>query len=389
MNRLFFLINNCTLFYFSGTGFILLLFLLFPVNLLYSQVLLEKDNSCILESGIQVKKQVACTNENDELRGKNVLWDFSNWKLINQNYTSKYFDTGSNSVSKYEHRTFYNYELKSDTLFLCKYRNSTTDISYLIPEISLVYPLEYEDSIFSYFYGVGDYSNHINVRVYGKKNICADAFGTLILPSGDTISNIIRVHSEKMMQYQFESGILSELDSILVPPIDTIANCLYRSNDLIKMDVFEWYMGGYCKPIFETVKNTLYKSGKPYKYFCTSFYCPIEELNINVDNAGIRLRKESESFSKFNMKSEETSQFNSFLDEGGQNILLEYNSVEGATVDVMLFDIQGRLLFHDKSLDQNSGKYNLCIDISRYAQTEFIVRLSINEKIYSKKVFIK
>ena len=69
--------------------------------------------------------------------------------------------------------------------------------------------------------------------------------------------------------------------------------------------------------------------------------------------------------------------------------MLEYNSIEGATIDVMLFDIQGRLLFRDKSLEQNSGKYNFCIDISQYAQTEFVVRLSINEKTYSKKVFVK
>ena len=385
MSRLFRGIS-CNLFYSISSNFILLL-LLIPANLLYSQTLLELENSCILESGIQVKKQVFCTNDNGGLKGQNVLWDFSNWKLINQNYTSKYFDTGLNSISKYEHRTFYNYKLNNDTLFLCGYRNSTTNVSYLLPEVSLVYPFGYGDSISSYFYGVGDYSNHVGLQIYGKKDICADAFGTLILPSGDTVSNVIRLHSEKIMQYRFDSGIFLELDSLSVPPMDSIINYLSNNSDLIRMDVFEWYIEGYCKPIFETVKNTVYKSGKPYKYFSTAFYCPIDELE-GVD-IGIQLAKKTDKTPPINTLDGEMVDFNSFLDKEGRNILLEYNSIEGATIDVMLFDIQGRLLFRDKSLEQNSGKYNFCIDISQYAQTEFVVRLSINEKTYSKKVFVK
>ena len=385
MSRLFRGIS-CNLFYSISSNFILLLLLL-PANLLYSQTLLELENSCILESGIQVKKQVFCTNDNGGLKGQNVLWDFSNWKLINQNYTSKYFDTGLNSISKYEHRTFYNYKLNNDTLFLCGYRNSTTNVSYLLPEVSLVYPFGYGDSISSYFYGVGDYSNHVGLQIYGKKDICADAFGTLILPSGDTVSNVIRLHSEKIMQYRFDSGIFLELDSLSVPPMDSIINYQSNNSDLIRMDVFEWYIEGYCKPIFETVKNTVYKSGKPYKYFSTAFYCPIDELE-GVD-IGIQLAKKTDKTPPINTLDGEMVDFNSFLDKEGRNILLEYNSIEGATIDVMLFDIQGRLLFRDKSLEQNSGKYNFCIDISQYAQTEFVVRLSINEKTYSKKVFVK
>ena len=385
MSRLFRGIS-CNLFYSISSNFILLLLLL-PANLLYSQTLLELENSCILESGIQVKKQVFCTNDNGGLKGQNVLWDFSNWKLINQNYTSKYFDTGLNSISKYEHRTFYNYKLNNDTLFLCGYRNSTTNVSYLLPEVSLVYPFGYGDSISSYFYGVGDYSNHVGLQIYGKKDICADAFGTLILPSGDTVSNVIRLHSEKIMQYRFDSGIFLELDSLSVPPMVSIINYLSNNSDLIRMDVFEWYIEGYCKPIFETVKNTVYKSGKPYKYFSTAFYCPIDELE-GVD-IGIQLAKKTDKTPPINTLDGEMVDFNSFLDKEGRNILLEYNSIEGATIDVMLFDIQGRLLFRDKSLEQNSGKYNFCIDISQYAQTEFVVRLSINEKTYSKKVFVK
>ena len=385
MSRLFRGIS-CNLFYSISSNFILLLLLL-PANLLYSQTLLELENSCILESGIQVKKQVFCTNDNGGLKGQNVLRDFSNWKLINQNYTSKYFDTGLNSISKYEHRTFYNYKLNNDTLFLRGYRNSTTNVSYLLPEVSLVYPFGYGDSISSYFYGVGDYSNHVGLQIYGKKDICADAFGTLILPSGDTVSNVIRLHSEKIMQYRFDSGIFLELDSLSVPPMDSIINYLSNNSDLIRMDVFEWYIEGYCKPIFETVKNTVYKSGKPYKYFSTAFYCPIDELE-GVD-IGIQLAKKTDKTPPINTLDGEMVDFNSFLDKEGRNILLEYNSIEGATIDVMLFDIQGRLLFRDKSLEQNSGKYNFCIDISQYAQTEFVVRLSINEKTYSKKVFVK
>ncbi len=147
-------------------------------------------------------------------------------------------------------------------------------------------------------------------------------------------------------------------------------------------------MEGYCKPVFEMIKNTLYQSGNPYRYFSTAFYRSVEELG-NIDDTRIRLGKKYEKEFHVNAQSDDSFSFNPSLDTGKQNILLEYNSVEGATVDVMLFDIQGRLLFHDNFREQYSGKYNLCIDISRYVQTEFVVRLAVNEKIYSKKIFVK
>lgn len=380
---------NCTLSYWASAKFVFFLLVL-PVNLLSSQTLLEKNSSCILESGVRVKNQLSYSNDNDALKGQNVLWDFSNWEPKSQSFTSKYFDTGLNSMSKYEHRTFYNYKLKDDTLFLCGYKNYTANVSYLLPEVSLIYPLVYGDSTSNYFYGVGNYSNHTDLRVYGKKNVSIDAFGALILPSGDTVSNVIRVHSEKVMQYQFDSGVSLKLDSLSIPSIDSIAKCLNSSLDLIKMDVFEWYMEGYCKPIFETVRNTIYESGKPYKYFSTAFCCPIEEMRyINIDNIKAQLGNRSEKTHFNDGQSDEIYSFNSFFEEESRSILLEYNSIEGATVDVMLFDVQGRLLFHDKSQERHSGKYTLSIDISQYRMTEFIVRLSVNEKVYSKKVFIK
>lgn len=190
------------------------------------------------------------------------------------------------------------------------------------------------------------------------------------------------------MQYQFGSEIFLESDSLLIPPTDSIIDHLCSGHNLIKTDVFEWYMEGYCKPVFEMIKNTSYQSGNPYKYFSTAFYRPVEEPD-NLNDIRTRSGKKTEKDPQTNTQSDEIFNFNPSLDAGKQNILLEYNSVEGATVDVMLFDIQGRLLFHDNFREQYSGKYHLCIDISRYTQTEFVVRLAVNEKIYSRKIFVK
>ena len=378
---------NCTLSYWISVIFISF-FLLFPVSFLSSQTLLRQDKDCILGNEIQVKKQVGYIDGSDGLKGLNVLWDFSTWKTINENYTIKSFNTGLNSVSKYEHRTFYDYQLEDDTLFLCGYKNSTAHVSYPLPEVSLIYPLGYGDSISSYFYGVGNYSSRVGLKVYGKKEIRVDGLGTLVLPSGDTVPNVIRVHSGKIMQYQFGSEIFLESDPLLIPPTDSIIDHLCSGHNLIKTDVFEWYMEGYCKPVFEMIKNTSYQSGNPYKYFSTAFYRPVEEPD-NLNDIRTRSGKKTEKDPQTNTQSDEIFNFNPSLDAGKQNILLEYNSVEGATVDVMLFDIQGRLLFHDNFREQYSGKYHLCIDISRYTQTEFVVRLAVNEKIYSRKIFVK
>ena len=169
---------NCTLSYWISVIFISF-FLLFPVSFLSSQTFLRQDKDCILGNEIQVKKQVGYIDGSDGLKGLNVLWDFSTWKTINENYTIKSFNTGLNSVSKYEHRTFYDYQLEDDTLFLCGYKNSTAHVSYPLPEVSLIYPLGYGDSISSYFYGVGNYSSRVGLKVYGKKRSVWMAWGHL------------------------------------------------------------------------------------------------------------------------------------------------------------------------------------------------------------------
>ena len=364
--------------------------MLLPINWLYSQIVLEKDSDCFLKNELQLKRQLDCTHRDEGGSGGTVLWDFSDWKLIKENIVSRYFFTSQNSVSEYEYRTFFDYELKNDTIILCGYKNSTTDISYTVPEILLIYPLNFGDSISQYYYGGGNYCDHFDLKIFGKKEVCVDAYGTIILPSGDTVFNVLRVHSEKKVSEEMTVGKPIKKTEIYIPPIDTIATHFNNSVDWMKIDVFEWYMENHCRPIFKLIKNTVYRSNKPYRYFETAFYSPLEGAYVDGEDA-VRLghvRKKNDS-SVYEDIGKKTFLFELYPDDNKNNIVLEYSLVESVDVDVILFDIQGRLLFRDSWKRQPPGFYKIYIDISQYPFCNFIVRLSINEKVYSKKIFIK
>jgi hypothetical protein len=224
--------------------------------------------------------------------GENVLWDFGRLKTINDEYTLAYSepepaeDSGSESdtiasqnliegslLIGTEHNTMYYYYLTDNRLWTLGHENPTTLLQYTRPLIAGVYPMYYQDSCRYDYQSEGLYSSSIPFATDGEAQIRADACGMMILPSGDTLRNVLRTHAIQTIRQVFRS-----VDSETV-----------EQRSLV--ETFKWYSKGYRYPVFETVRTAIVTDATETVNFETAFFFPPQDhyyLDDDLENSALQ-----------------------------------------------------------------------------------------------------
>lgn len=115
---------------------------------------------------ILVKQQVEYKSPGQ--KGNDAFWDFSQQKTINERYELSYIESKDSIIGGQEHQTLYKYLLRGDSLFSYGYENITTTLTYQKPELLLVFPFNYGQTIEDYFYGIGEYCDRFSIQIQGK-----------------------------------------------------------------------------------------------------------------------------------------------------------------------------------------------------------------------------
>ena len=222
-------------------------------------------------------------------KGVGVVWDFSDQTPLNDHYELNYrsLDAHSDTLVGTEHRTMYYYHLRGDSLYSLGYENPTTLITYRKPETLLVFPFIYGRTFTDYFEGTCSYCSRLDIHVQGKSQVTADASGMLVLPGGDTLRHVLRVHHRKRMvesMEPFTPGSSLRADTVpFVLDRDSIDWYLANDSSSLQVDTWRWYADGYRYPIFESVSGSICCLGKASPYFATSFYYPPHEQYYALD----------------------------------------------------------------------------------------------------------
>lgn len=288
------------------------LFLLFMVAVttsvqMFAQYSLERTTHLPRPGDRLGKQEVAYKSPGN--KGTGMVWDFSELENKNADYELRYTSPhpGSDTIIGIEHRTMYRYQLSGDTLFTPGYENSTTRIEYLIPESLLVFPFPYGRSLTTNFGGKGNYCNRLGIDICGKSTVTADATGLMILPGGDTLHHVLRVHTCKLVFERMGSRsahAVAGLDTINGPAYyrDSVNRYLANDSSYFQIDTWRWYAEGYRYPIFESINSAICKSGKKSTHFSTSFYYPPKEQYYGLDgdpeNQKKRDRRETDNRSE-------------------------------------------------------------------------------------------
>lgn len=366
-----------------------------------AQNVLENEYNMFRGEDVIVKQQVKYKNPGRA--GANVLWDFSKQEAVNEKYKLSYGQSESDSIiTGSEHRTLYHYLLRNDSLYSLGYENPTTLLENQKPELLLTFPFTYQKRIEGYFYGTGNYCHRLNLTAQGKTVTWGDAYGMIILPGGDTLQHVLRVRSlkkiaEKMIPYvQKDSVILSAIN------IDSINYHLNNDSVYMQVETYRWYADGYRYPIFETVESITYKDQKTFKHFNTAFlYSPDEHSYLNDDLKNLVKLEEREKAGKEthenssgnnngnslgNNPNKEPINYNAYIENGSNQISVEYNLSQTADVTISLYDMQGRLLVNYPKTTHSSGFYQKAIFLDDFQLGEYLLRIVVNDKVYGEKI---
>jgi hypothetical protein len=349
---------------------------------------------------VLIKQQVEYVSPGEV--GINKVWDFSKLKTINSEYTLKYdlppmegdsvYILGDNRYQKKrvkdnelivgtEHNTMYYYHLINDSLLQQGHENPSVVLRYTAPMVLMQFPLNYGQTTISNYKSKGLYSGTVDIRTQGTMATKADAYGKMILPSGDTLSPVLRV---KTVQTIFD-----------IP--DSNSYTMDEANNAGKqLETCRWYSKGYRYPVFETVRNiNLSDSSEIFK---TAFFFPPQDhlyLDTDPENQALldELWKETESDTVSQgvktVTLEDIMTCKLYPNPVESQLNIEYELKEDAKVSFELYSIEGLPVKKIQAKSQKTGMYYESIDCSGLHPKNYVLRitangLSVNEIIIKK-----
>ena len=212
--------------------------------------------------------------------GIDAVWDVSNMSVIDDSYSVEYLLASEDSediIACYEQATRHIYDQKGDSILINGFENRLTRLDYDIREPYLRFPMQYGDSLEGYYHGTGMYCDRLALRSYGRYKTKADGIGELILPDGDTLRNVIRLHTERLVAVEDYPAYM--LDRLQAYTEDSIAARLTDASSLIRLDIYRWYAAGYRYPILEVRQRCDMASSSATSL--TAYYCPPKEQAQN------------------------------------------------------------------------------------------------------------
>lgn len=332
--------------------------------------------------------------------GTNLVWDFSKLDMINKEYelvysaplltTNDVFIVGSNTYDKKklnddeliigtEHNTMYYFKQSPDSLLLLGHENPVINQKYIQPLQMMKYPLNYGERYTHDYNSEGLYSNSIPIATKGCITIHADAYGKILLPTGDTIGPVLRVKTEQKIiditKYSTEEDKGKVLES------------------------YKWYTKAYRYPIFEVVRNIDLNTDSVL--FSTAFYYPLQaHLYLNTDPDNLALLDDLWNLNEENKDSAKTDTTDSNDERLKPKIYVYPNPVidllhinyelkEADNVTIRLCSLNG---FVEKTINkgfQPSGEHQQQIDCTGLMQGVYIVEIVAGKKTVNQKIVKK
>ncbi len=326
-----------------------LLFLSFVT--IVSALWADDSNTCI-------KQQVEY--QDPGAYGKDLTWDFSMLRPINDEYTIAFSIPDSNYMHRWcgaEHRTRYYYSVSGDTVWQTGYENPITYIRYTRPEALLHFPLHYGDTLFSEFEAHGEYGHRIPMHIVGIRTVLVDAEGELRLPD-ITHKHTIRTCSRR--EYM-ESG----LDSTRM-----------------RVEHYQWFVSGLYIPVFESISTYEMQDDSLQLAFQTSFYYTAEDSTMQSLSSLPSVWQEQTTSSTIDAIGSLQCMPNPVLTD----MDVQYVLVRDATVSLALHNASGFCMYTTPPTMQSAGEYTTHIVMSSLPQGGYTLYVYADDQVVQQVV---
>lgn len=310
--------------------------------------------------------------------GDDVFWDFSEISETGKS-VRRHISVGDTVFAAIEGGTMDKYRFSGDSIISIGYENRLAVLNDSVPYTRLVFPFFYGQKIGGSFIFTGRYAQDRDAETGGTVTVEADATGRMLLPSLDTLDNVLRVRTDtrawlRLLRHGEALG-------------DSIAT---DSLPFYERSVYEWYAPGYRYPVFETRLYKLYERGRPCGSYGVSYYYPTAEQELLADDPANREIREEIFLEKRGLRADGDGGRNRDGEngqDGGRGtvsgviatatpseVTVSFDVSGGETVIGMtLADLYGRVYGYIPEHAVGEGSHTEAIDTSRLTPGEYVL----------------
>ena len=354
---------------------------------------ISQPNNRYRGSDVLEKKQV--TVKGFCLSDTKGVWNLEEAELSEESYNTEY-TTETDTLMAVDRGSRTYYREARDGLDIIGTENYMELMSYDMPETWLKFPMQVGDSVSGYFNATGSYCDRFFMRRYGTYMTKADALGKLVLPQGDTLRNVIRLHTER-----YVGTIIVPIDTMQyrIPAftVDSIVRHLAPDTAKVREDEYRWYAEGYRYPILEA-KTTSYCDSM---MTAEMYYCPPDmqrDLSLDEENEAVRARlAEEEQARLWGTDSDEPAnsrgndsgfRYDISQDDGSGQININYAADHDVKVVALVANSQG-YVYKRAAQDCPAGSGQIPIDCAGLRKGQYIIYINADGDKYAEKVNFK
>lgn len=325
--------------------------------------------------------------------GTRKIWDLSGTAIPGTRYSAEVRSMSDTLPQWYcrEDRTMFYQELCGDTLKCTANENRSSIMHYDRPEIMLIYPVSFGFRSSGYFHGTGLYFDKRRTAAVGENGTYADASGTLILPEGDTITDVLRVTSIRRFILRQMPKDSTQTD---VSINDYMASA--AKNDIITTECRRWYAAGYRYPLLET--QTLHASAAGNKTISMTTYIPLsefDEMPDDYENRAVRenIRERRNGLPGAKSDNSETYaakpiEYSIRQDRQNYKVDVDYTVDKPISVEFILSDVTGIVYDTRERICQPGEAYTETIEYGGYTPAgAYVLYLRADNEQFAEKFY--
>ena len=354
--------------------------------------------------GDKIELQQATFKHFDQ-KGKGAIWDLTDINLSDNaswlTITSNPHDEHGLIINGLNTRYFC-HQNETGT-YLDGYENNQSKISYKLTDLITPPNFVQNSMATGYFNGYAIYSESVYSRIYGTYECQVDGLGTMLLPSGDTITGVTRVHIQKHTGQRYVKDVEDAMairllvDSICIYTPDSILQRLAVDSNIVETNIYRWYGQKYRYPIYETFESHVKGNNVGFK---TAYYCSPqsqqslssndnEELKASSDREKTRaIFKNRQSAAKHMLSDGTFIDYSVSVTPDNKVNIGVYCSSE-ANVNCSIHTIDGIMVCQQSFNGPSKKTYNICLPLSSHSHGIYILNISVNGQQFSEKFIYK
>lgn len=362
----------------------------------------QATNAHAFRIGDKLERQQAAYRQFD-WQEHQAIWDLSDIDSSDNLSLLEFTENPQDEHGIIANGTNTRYYYRQDDLgtFLMGYENNQSKICYNMPELASLDNMAIGNKASGCFSGYAIYAESVFSRIYGIYECHVGEVGTIILPTNDSIGNVVKVQVTKTTGQHYLSDIENPkalqflVDSISVYNNDSILHHLATDSCLVISTTNRWYAKGYRYPIYETIESHI--KGNKVGFKAAYYSSPQSQKSPGEDeDEKEKVRKVGYKASPVpNKDIKKNMSKHIFPDETYMDYSLETTSdgqvnvalfcTSNTRISCGIYTMDGMAIGHKEYDGSNQRTYYFSQSLSSYPHGIYILSISVNGQQFSEK----